>query len=388
MSLTTKTDKFLHESCRGNFTTRPESVKLSLLSVIKYMSHSLPLSVMIFPGDNLDVGDEHYPSHLFQKVIRLTRTFTDVLLVASSVPDGTVCDSREPFEIPQEVELELRVVELNEADEEQLKKKSEEIMHQIQGDYLRQYRNAHLEQADYVVQDMFLRAVGEPEVVAEKSPVAPPRRKKASSVEKSDYDYSNVQPMHEGLLSRLAKLEDTVWNMKKTHASASTTADSPTAQEKEMVKDRVQEKEDEKAAEEIREQKAETPTLVQKLEKKLKEKEKQVEVLELTMVELKSLVEHQSQQFQEELGKMSAELAVLQGEMEDDKKKAAEEVKEAGEVSSVNCEQANSLYQQELLASPETVERNRDIVNSLTAAQVANYFRAYCSTLQLFFSVT
>lgn len=100
-SVKTKTEKFLHEQCCGNFTTKPEVNKLSLFSIIKYFPHSFPLCVKIFSGSNLDFGDEHYPSHLFEKVIQICRTFTDVLLVACSVPHDSVCDGREPFEIPQ-----------------------------------------------------------------------------------------------------------------------------------------------------------------------------------------------------------------------------------------------------------------------------------------------
>ena len=100
-SLTTKTDKFLHETCGGNFTTKPEVIKFSLFSIIKYLPHVLPLCIKIFPGPDLELGDEHYPAHLFEKVVQICRTFTDVLLVASSVPQDSVCDGREPFEIPQ-----------------------------------------------------------------------------------------------------------------------------------------------------------------------------------------------------------------------------------------------------------------------------------------------
>ena len=371
-SLTTKTDKYLHESCRGNFTTRPESIKLSLFSIIKYIPNAIPLSVMIFPGENLDLGDEYYPSHLFQKVIQLSRTFTDVLLVASSVPDGSVCDGREPFEIPQEVELELKVVELSEGDRDPLREKSEQIMKKIQGEYIKQYRNAHRDQANYVVQEMFLRAVGASEDEPQKkTPVAPPRKRKSASV---DSDYPNVTPVHEGLLSRLGKLEDAVWKMKKAQASASAIGngavkegEKETEKEGEKETEKEGEKETEKEGEGETEKEGEgereTASVVQSLEEKLKEKEEQVELVESTVTELKSVVQLQQQQFQEELQRMSAELAALRGEVEDGRGEGG---------SSVSLQQVTSLYQEGLLATPETAQRNRDIVSTLTAPQVTS----------------
>ena len=348
-SLTTKTDKFLHENCRGNFTTKPEAIKLSLFSIIKHIPSALPMSVMIFPGANLDQGDMHYPSHLFEKVIQLSRTFTDVLLVASSVPDGSVCDGREPFEIPQEIELELRVVDLGDGDREQLKEKSQQIMRKMQGDYIKQYRNAHQAQAEYVVQEMFLKAVGVSEET-KKNPVPHPRRKKSESAERSDHP--NVSPVHEGILARLGKLEETVWKMKKSKFSAS----GGDAEEKKM------EKEEESAGKET------TASLIQGLEEKMKEREGQVEA---TVSELRSLVELQQKQTQEELQRMGVELVALRGEVEEGRR----EVGQLQEIP-VGPQQMASLYQQELMGSPETAQRNRDIVSSLSAAQVGSHLES------------
>ena len=347
-SLTTKTNKRLHENCRGNFTTRPEAIKLSLFSIIKHIPNALPLSVMIFPGDSFDQGDMYYPSHLFQKVIQLSCTFTDVILVASSVPEDSVCDGREPFEIPQEVELELRVVELGDRDRRQLKEKSDEIMRKIQGEYIKQYRNAHQAQAEYVVQEMFLKAVGG---LGEekKSPVAPPRKKKPESLQvaENDDDYPNVTPVHEGLLSRLGKLEDAVWKMKKS-------------QTRRQSQTQETEEEGEEGAGK------ETASVVRGLEEKMREREGKVEEVETTVSELRSLLEQQQRQIQEELVKMSVELVALREEVKEGKREQEFSVVHQSEISH---------RQQELQGSSEIAEKNRDIVSTLTATQVSRHHR-------------
>ena len=359
-SLTTNTDKILHESCRGNFTTRPEAIKLSLFSIIKHIPNALPLSVMIFPGEGtLDQGDMHYPSHLFHKVIQLSRTFTDVLLVASSVPEDSVCDGREPFEIPQEVELELRVVELREGDREQLQEKSDTIMRKIQGEYVKHYRNAHQAQAEYVVQEMFLKAVGGLGDEKERVPVAPPRRKKSGSVEKEESDYPNVSPVQEGVLSRLGKLEQLVWKMKKSRVSTSASEDRAEEEREDETKERVS-KETASVVESLQEKMRETEEKTGEKEEKMREKEEKmreievkVEALEATVSQLRSLLEEQQKQNQEELGRVSVELVAMREEMKRNEAEANQ--------------QGTSPY---LLGSPETSQRNRDIVQSLTAAQV------------------
>ena len=351
-SLTTKTDKLLHESCCGNFTTRPEAIKLSLFSIIQHIPNALPLSVMIFPGDTFDQGDMHYPSHLFQKVIQLSRTFTDVLLVASSVPEGSACDGREPFEIPQEIGLELRVVELGEGDRDLLREKSDTIMRKIQGEYIKQYRNAHQAQAEYVVQEMFLKAVGGAEKV--KSPVAPPRKKKAESEEKEDGNYPNVSPVQEGLLSRVGKLETLVWNMKKSRASISAAEDLE-----------AEEKASEAETNFSEELAASLRGLEEKMNEKMNERERKVAELESTVSELRSLLQQQQKHIQEELQRMSVELVAMREEMKEAKR--AEDTEQQQLASSLNRQEAAQL------GSPETAQSNRDTARSLTAAQVRTH---------------
>ena len=54
----------------------------------------------------------------------------------------------------------MRVVSLGEDDLVKLKENAQRIMQRIQGDYIKQYHNTHQDMANYVVQEMFLRAVG------------------------------------------------------------------------------------------------------------------------------------------------------------------------------------------------------------------------------------
>jgi hypothetical protein len=329
-SLTTNTAKFLHEKCDGNFTTKPEAIKLSLFSIIKHIPNALPLPAMIFPGPTLDLGDEHYPTHLFQKVTMLCRTFTDVLLVASSVSSDSVCDDREPFEIPQEVELELKIMELKESDYQRLRDKSQQIMRRIQGDYLQQYRNAHQDQANYVVQEMFLKAVG----TGEEDAVPRPRVRDPSQ----EHNYPNVKPLQEGLLSRLSKVEDMVWKMKKSQTVKRSSRGESIQHEYQNVSEANQQNEHE---------------AVDKPSEALRALESQVG-------ELKLVCELQQKQFQEELQHMLTELVALRGEVEEGRK----------ENPGHQQQDTTSLHQKELLASPETAERNRALVAALSVDQV------------------
>jgi hypothetical protein len=81
-----------------------------------------------------------------------------------------------------------------------------------------------------------------------------------------------------------------------------------------------------------------------------------VEALEATVSELRSLLEEQQKSIQEELGRMSVELVAMREEMKRNDAEAHQ--------------QGTSPYQHELLGSPETAQRNSDIVKSLTRAQV------------------
>ena len=49
-------------------------------------------------------------------------------------------------------------------------------MRKIQGDYIKQYRNAHQDMAKYVVQEMFLKAVGSSQDNIEPHYLCPKRR--------------------------------------------------------------------------------------------------------------------------------------------------------------------------------------------------------------------
>lgn len=339
-SLLTNTEKFLHEACQGNFTTRPESTKLSLLTIIKHIPDALPLSVKIFPGASLDLGDQHYPTHLFEKVVQLCQTFTDVLLVASSVPEDSVCDGREPFEIPQEVELELKVVKLKENDYEQLRDKSTQIMRRIQGDYIKQYRNAHTDQADYIVQDMFLKAVTTTDETAPS-----PETDSANEQCNQDHDYPNIKPVHDSLLSRLGKLENIVWKMKESQALGTNES------EKSMTKSET-DPEPSEATSHVDDQQQPPET-----------HSEGVDDIRTELMELKTQLKLQQKQFQEELQRMQAEVVALQSEV-------AEGRKELQDNPPPPQPQAISIHQQQLLATPESAERNMQIVATLTPAQV------------------
>lgn len=386
-SLTSKMDKVLHESCRGNFTTKPVAIKLSLFSIIQHVPNALPLSVMIFPGENFDHGDMHYPSHLFEKVIQLKQTFTDVLLVASSVPDDSMCDSREPFEIPQEVDLELRVVKLEDKDREQLKERSQQIMQKIQGDYIKQYSSAHQDQAEYVLQEMFFKAVGIKKE-QKKSPVARPRKKRVSSEERDENDYPNLSPVQEGLLSRLAKLEEAMWKMKKSRSSSSLKEKKRTEEkegeeqkeEKEEEEGKKEEEEDEGKEgkeEEVKEKEdgemagRELAGTVQRLEENMKKTQGQVEAVESAVAEVKSLVTQQQKEIREELEQLSVKLVSLCEEsMERRREEKNLDEKRKDLESPGGSQRVIPLQSEEVLSCSENVQQNKEDVMNLTSTQV------------------
>ena len=217
-----------------------------------------------------------------------------------------MCDGREPFEIPQEVELELRVVKLKDSDYKQLQDKSKQIMCRIQGEYIKQYRNAHQNQANYVVQEMFLKAVSGTDRESTTDEDLP----ETDSVD--ELDYPNIKPFQEGLLSRLTKLEDRVWQLKKSQAD--------------IIRKRS---DDEKGR-----------------------------------LETIAIMKSQQTQFQEQVQCMRAEIVALQSEVMEGQRELGHQE------NPVQPHQVALLYLQELLASPETAERNRNIVATLTPVQV------------------
>ena len=254
--------------------------------------------------------------------------------------------------------LSLRVIELGENDHKKLRENGQQIMRNIQGDYIKQYRNAHQDMAKYVVQEMFLKAVGSSQDNTEPHYRSPKRRGGAGDggsepttpqedspeevKKKKERNYPNVTLAHEGVLSRVGKLEQEIWSMKKVTSTTNITDETNSKKLSEEI---------EKLQEEISEQ----GVKVQEAESAMKE-------AQTTTTELKSLVEVEQNQFREEIQSMSAELVALRAELEDAKKEQSHLVED-----SVN---GGQIHQQYLLASPVTAQRNRDIVYTLTAAQV------------------
>ena len=277
------------------------------------------------------------------------------------------------------------MVSLGEDDVVKLKENAQRIMQRIQGDYIKQYHNTHQDMANYVIQEMFLRAVGGTAEEKDSSshysrprrrraptpgssgdgdggppPVTPRDKESPENKKKLDRNYPNVSMLHEGVLSRIGKLEQEIWDLKKTPSSGGSPEETEGLSVGEMVEKLQEEvrvqggrvKETEVAMEEAR-------ATVRGTEDALREmaalRESQAAV-----TELKSLVELQGKQFQEELQSMTDELAALRAEVEEGRK----------EKSQIEGGKRVSLHLQELIMSPESAQRNRDIVNTLNAAQV------------------
>ena len=342
-SIESGTSKFLDESCAGNFSTKPERVKLLLEKIIKHIPDALPMHAKIFPDEAI-LNEGNYPTHLFQKVIKLCRTFTDVLFVASSVVESSICDGREPFEIPQEVDLELKVVELPEDSYKQLCEKSRQVHDEIQGEYIKHYRYAHFDQADYVLQEMFLRAVSSPDNEYINIP-----GKDDSTV----YSYPNVHPVYQKVLARLDTMAERLTEIEDMTSTSKLERKASLEQGLDAVN------------------RSEVEALGTQLQK-------QMEVLEVTKTELAELnaqqqsareesnnLATQHKQLEEDVQQLRAENVALREEVEEVRK----EMKQLQE-NPLQSSQVASLYRQELLCTPETTERNKKILATLNEVQV------------------
>ena len=330
-SFKTGSFKYLHESCIGRFTTKPERVKLLLENIIKHIPDALPMHVQIFPETT--PADRNYQSHLFDKVIKMCRIATDVLLVSSSVKETTICDGREPFEIPQEIDLDLKVMLLPEADYQKLCKKSWQIQKAVQGEYIKHYRYADHGQADYVLQEMFLKAV----TTLDDDYVN--MSKHSDSV---IYSHPNLQPKNQTVLLRLENVSDRL-----------------AAVEEDVNKCLKQDPSNERSAlktfkSEIEQQKGSLESTITDLKE-----------LRATVLSIKE-ASHNNKQCQEELEQLREENISLRGEVEE----VGRELKKLKQQSSLHPSQVASLYQMELLTITETAETNRKLLSTLTEAQV------------------
>ena len=251
---------------------------------------------------------------------------------------------------------------------------------------IKQYHNTHQDMANYVVQEMFLRAVGgtaeEKDTSSHYSrprrrraptpgssgdgdggppPVTPRDKESPENKKKLDRNYPNVSMLHEGVLSRIGKLEQEIWDMKKTPSSGGSPEETEGLSVGEMVEKLQEEvrvqggrvKETEVAMEEARATVRGTQDAVREMEAAVRESQAAV-------TELKSLVELQGKRFQEEIQSMTDQLAALRAEVEEGRK----------EKSQIEGGKGVSLHLQELIMSPESAQRNRDIVNTLNVTQV------------------
>ena len=329
-SFKTGSVKYLHESCIGRFTTKPERVKLLLENIIKHIPDAFPMHVLIFP-ETIPV-ETSYQSHLFDKAIKMCRIATDVLLVASSVREATICDGREPFEIPQEIDLDLKVMLLPEADYQKLCKKSQQFHESVQGEYIKHYRNAHHAEADYVLQEMFLKTV---------TTLDDDYVNMSKHLDSAVYSHPNLQPKYQTVLSRLNNVSQRLATVEEN----------------------------------VNECLKQDPSNESTLKAFKSEIEQQKGSLESTITDLKELTatvlsikeaSHNKKQYQEELEQLREENVSLRREMEE----VGRELKKLKQQNSLHPSQLASLYQLELLTIPETAETNRKLLSTLTEGQV------------------
>ena len=144
-------EKYLEEECEGHFTTRPTFTRLHLKDVFKYFPNPLPMDIVL-TGDPTST----LPSYLFSRILRVSHRYTDVLMITTGVLESG--QEMEPFELPIDLDIELAVVELPEAEDKKMIAESEYLLEKLKETKVRHYRYINIPDETYDLQQRILEA--------------------------------------------------------------------------------------------------------------------------------------------------------------------------------------------------------------------------------------
>ena len=146
-------EKYLEEECEGHFTTRPTFTRLHLKDIFKYFANPLPMDIVL-TGD--PTTSAVLPSYLFSRILHVSHRYTDVLMIATGILEST--QEVEPFEIPIDLDIELAVVELPEAENKKMIDETKYLLEKINETKVRHYRYINIPDETYVLQQRIFEA--------------------------------------------------------------------------------------------------------------------------------------------------------------------------------------------------------------------------------------
>lgn len=151
-SVTNSTHKVLDEDCAGHFTTTPSYLQLRLFQLIRSVHHPFPMAVTISADPDLAA---RLPDDLLTHITVVKRVTTDVVLVATTriEQEGEVLFS-DPYEVPTDLDTEIRVLHLSEEGRKALCAQSDEVREELErkGKGIRHYHYINISDDDYQLQ--------------------------------------------------------------------------------------------------------------------------------------------------------------------------------------------------------------------------------------------
>lgn len=179
-------EKYLPGYLEGHFSTRPSQVQLYLPDILDLVPDPFPSRVVLFADST---SAQRFPSHFFTSVLSMTHQYTDVLLIATSLLNRT--SSKEigvPCEIPTDLDVDVKLVELTETEKSQLVAQTKELADSLKGEDVKHYKYVNFTDEAYRTQNEFYHLVRE--------------WRKISSAEPRSLDMDAYQQANEG--SRLS----------------------------------------------------------------------------------------------------------------------------------------------------------------------------------------
>lgn len=117
-SITRREQKILDSDCLGGFITDPYTNRLHLPDIIEHLSDDFPLEVLVIVEDgNMP---ENVPYDITTEASFLTGVDTEASLIASTPFEKDEDDKQKPVEIPVDLQIDVKVIQLKGAELEKL----------------------------------------------------------------------------------------------------------------------------------------------------------------------------------------------------------------------------------------------------------------------------
>ena len=156
-SFTDHCDKCLYVNTPGHFSTNPVYVQLHLSEILRFVPKPIPSSVVLY---GIDGTSGNLPTHLFSRVLNMTKNYTEVVLIVTNFPNGR---DNAPFEMPTNVDVDVRVVPLSDMEQQQLNISHQALKRSVQHKSIRHYRHTDVSERDYQIQLEIYAAVQMPQ---------------------------------------------------------------------------------------------------------------------------------------------------------------------------------------------------------------------------------